>query len=78
MYSFGYKEVGTSDENQNKDEQPAGFVVEQKADEKEIGVSHVASRRYAAEDGIDYSEECPEVELREQQRGIFVECEYAI
>ena len=78
MYSLGYEKVGTSDENQDKDEQPAGFIVEQKADEKEIGVSHVASRRYATENSIDDSKKCPKVELREQQRGIFVECEYAV
>jgi hypothetical protein len=72
---LGTKEVIYCDEDQNQSEQTTGLVVEEKANEKEEGVSQQAlvldQAKHCEHDG----EESPEIELGKQQRMSLVERE---
>ena len=63
-----YQEVGASDEHQDKHEETARLIVEEKAHEAQEGVAKQSAAVHKAENGKHQGKESPEVELREKQR----------
>ena len=75
---LGDDEVAEGDEEQQAEEQPARLVVEQDADEEQVGVAQQTLVAEEREHSEDDGEERPELELREEQRAFGVEGEHRL